>query len=120
MLTLLLINLFTFVELNCENLFDYMPRKKIFWCFMAVLVLAGAASWHWAPQPAPEPQPLTAEERDSINAQQQLSDAMTLEQAFVRREQAEAAIRDDEKKQPDVEAYRPRRIRTSLEKTRTP
>ena len=24
MLTLLLINLFTFVELNCENLFDYM------------------------------------------------------------------------------------------------
>ena len=39
-------------------------------------------------------------------AQQQLSDAMTLEQAFVRREQAEAAIRDDAKKQPDVEAYR--------------
>lgn len=53
-------------------LHHYMPRKKIFWGFMAVLVLAGAASWHWAPRPAPEPQPLTAEERDSINAQQQL------------------------------------------------
>ena len=39
-------------------LHHYMPRKKIFWGFMAV--------------PAPEPQPLTAEERDSINAQQQL------------------------------------------------
>ncbi len=39
-------------------------------------------------------------------AQKQLSEAMALEQSFVRLEQAEAAIREDAKKQPDVEAYR--------------
>lgn len=39
-------------------------------------------------------------------AQKQLSEAMALEQSFLRLEQAEAAIREDAKKQPDVEAYR--------------